>query len=140
MIHNASVENKFRLHMIDINDFKLVNDKFGHIVGDRTLQLVADAIHNVSDRMHGFCARYGGDEFVMITKDNAEILTELQNEVNSLRENCADLIPMISVCSGYATCSSGAMTATQLIAQADEELYVKNKIYHGKGDSAKNKE
>ena len=132
MIHNSSEENKFRLHIIDINDFKLVNDKFGHIVGDRTLQLVADALHNVSDRMHGFCARYGGDEFVLITKDDTEIYTEIQNEVNSLREKCADLIPMISVCTGCAICSSGAMTATQLIAQADEELYVKKNIYHGK--------
>ena len=132
MIHNSSEENKFRLHMIDVNDFKLVNDKFGHIVGDRTLQLVADALHNVSDRMHGFCARYGGDEFVLITKDDTEIYTEIQNEVNSLREKCADLIPMISVCTGCAICSSGAMTATQLIAQADEELYVKKNIYHGK--------
>lgn len=131
MIHNSSEENKFRLHIIDVNDFKLVNDKFGHIVGDRTLQLVADALHNVSDRMHGFCARYGGDEFVLITKDDTEIHTEIQNEVNSLREKCADLIPMISVCTGCATCSSGAMTATQLIAQADEELYVKKNIYHG---------
>ncbi|MBE6863781.1 MAG: GGDEF domain-containing protein [Ruminococcus flavefaciens] len=134
MIHNSSEENKFRLHIIDVNDFKLVNDKFGHIVGDRTLQLVADALHNVSDRMHGFCARYGGDEFVLITKDDTEIHTEIQNEVNSLREKCADLIPMISVCTGCATCSSGAMTATQLIAQADEELYVKKNIYHGKGN------
>jgi diguanylate cyclase (GGDEF)-like protein len=136
MIHNASEENKFRLHMIDVNDFKQVNDKFGHIVGDRTLQLVADALHNVSDRMHGFCARYGGDEFVLITKDDTEIHTELQNEVNSLREKCADLIPMISLCSGCTTCSSGAISATELIAQADEELYQKKKIYHGKDKSA----
>ena len=73
MIHNATESNPFRIYMIDVNDFKQVNDKFGHLAGDRALQLVADALHNISDRMHGFCARYGGDEFVLIIKDEADI-------------------------------------------------------------------
>ncbi|WP_295084405.1 GGDEF domain-containing protein [Ruminococcus sp.] len=132
MIHNSSPENPFAIHMIDVNDFKQVNDKFGHIVGDRTLQLVADALHNVSDRLHGFCARYGGDEFVLIVKDESDIQEKIQKEVNNLREKCADLIPTISVCTGSAVCSSGAVTATQLIAQADEKLYIQKEKYHGR--------
>ena len=139
MIHNASPESPFRIYIIDVNDFKLVNDKFGHIVGDRTLQLVANALHNVSDRLHGFCARYGGDEFVLIINDEADIQDSIQKEVNTLREKCADLIPTISVCTGCATCSSGAMTATQLIAQADEKLYIQKEIYHKKNNSSKQK-
>ena len=132
MIHNASDEKPFRIHMIDVNDFKQVNDKFGHIVGDRTLQLVADALHNVSDKLHGFCARYGGDEFVLIISGEAEVQEAIQNEVNTLREKCADLIPTISVCTGCATCRSGAITAPQLIAQADEQLYIRKEIFHGR--------
>ena len=131
MIHNASEDAPFRIYMIDVNDFKQVNDKFGHIVGDRTLQLVADALHNVSDKHHGFCARYGGDEFVLIMHEEAEVQQEVQTEVNVLRERCADLIPKISVCTGCAVCRSGAMTATQLIAKADQQLYVQKEIYHG---------
>lgn len=118
--------------MIDVNDFKQVNDKFGHIVGDRTLQLVADALHNVSDKLHGFCARYGGDEFVLIVSDEADVQEAIQNEVNALRQKCADLIPTISVCTGCATCRSGAITAAQLIAQADEQLYIQKEIFHGR--------
>ncbi|WP_295070847.1 GGDEF domain-containing protein [Ruminococcus sp.] len=132
MIHNATESNSFRIHMIDVNDFKLVNDKFGHIVGDKTLQLVADAIHNVSDRLHGFCARYGGDEFVLIINDDTDIDEAIQNEVNVLRQKCADLIPAITVCTGCAECRSGAITATQLIAQADEQLYIQKEIFHGR--------
>lgn len=132
MIHNASEDKPFRIYMIDVNDFKQVNDKFGHIVGDRTLQLVADALHNVSDRLHGFCARYGGDEFVLITNDEAQVQEAIQNEVNTMRARCADLVPTISVCTGSAECRSGAVTATQLIAQADEQLYIQKEIFHGR--------
>ena len=132
MIHGATEEKPFRIYMIDVNDFKQVNDKFGHIVGDRTLQLVADALHNVSDKLHGFCARYGGDEFVLIVSDEADVQEAIQNEVNALRQKCADLIPTISVCTGCATCRSGAITAAQLIAQADEQLYIQKEIFHGR--------
>lgn len=131
MIHGAA-EKPFRIHMIDVNDFKQVNDKFGHIAGDRALQLIGDALHNVSDRLHGFCARYGGDEFVLIVSEEADVQTAIQKEVDTLRERCADLIPKLSICTGCAVCSSGAITATQLIAQADEELYKQKEIYHGR--------
>ena len=132
MIHNVNDQKPFTLYLIDVNDFKQVNDKFGHIAGDRALQLVADALHNVSDRLHGFCARYGGDEFVLITGEKAEIREEVQNEVDNLRQNCADLIPQISVCTGSAECTSSAVTVTQLIAEADEQLYIQKEIFHGK--------
>lgn len=132
MMHDASEEKPFRLHMIDVNDFKQVNDKFGHIVGDKTLQLVADALRNVSERMHGFCARYGGDEFVLISVSNQPIQEPLQKEVNELRARCADLLPMITVSTGSAKCTSGAITASQLIALADEQLYIQKEAYHGK--------
>lgn len=135
-IHNASEDKPFMIYIIDVNDFKLVNDKFGHIVGDKTLRLVADALHNVSDSLHGFCARYGGDEFVLIVNDEAALQETLQKEVDALREHCADLIPQVSVCSGSAVCDSSAMTAAELIAQADEQLYEQKEIFHGRKNKA----
>ena len=138
MIHNASDENPFRIHMIDVNDFKQVNDKFGHIASDRALQLVADALRNVSDKLHGFCARYGGDEFVLIVSGEAKVQELIQNEVKSMRESCADLLPQLTVCTGSAVCRSEAMTATQLIAKADEQLYIQKEIYHGRKKMAEN--
>ena len=136
MIHNASEENPFRIYMIDVNDFKQVNDKFGHITGDRALQLVADALHNVSDRLHGFCARYGGDEFVLIISEEEQIQDVLQKEVNTLRESCADLMPTITVSAGSAECCSDGITAAQLIALADEQLYIQKKLFHGQKETA----
>ncbi len=135
IIHDASEQKPFRLYMIDVNDFKQVNDKFGHLAGDKALQLVANAIHNVSDRQQGFCARYGGDEFVLITYKDAPIQDAIQDEVNALRKHCPDLVPQITVCTGYTECSSDGVTAAQLIAQADEKLYVAKEIYHGRKPS-----
>lgn len=132
MMHDATENRPFWIHMIDVNDFKQVNDKFGHIVGDKTLQLVADALRNVSEKMHGFCARYGGDEFVLITNSDQSIQESLQNEVNELRSSCADLLPIITVSCGAAKCTSGSITASQLIALADDQLYVQKESYHGK--------
>ena len=51
--------------MIDIDDFKDVNDRFGHLVGDRALRTVADVLRGVS-RSTDVVARYGGEEFVML--------------------------------------------------------------------------
>ena len=137
MIHHASAQSPFMIHIIDVNDFKLVNDKFGHIVGDRTLQLVADALRNVSDRHHGFCARYGGDEFVLIIKSESPIHGAIQNEIDLLRESFSELIPKITVCTGCKKCTSSAVTAAQLIAQADEQLLMQKEMFHGRKASEK---
>ena len=54
--------------MFDINDFKLVNDTYGHAEGDRALILVANALKEVT-RNHSmpmFLARYGGVEFILV--------------------------------------------------------------------------
>ncbi|WP_017446112.1 GGDEF domain-containing protein [Gayadomonas joobiniege] len=52
--------------MIDLNDFKLINDQYGHLVGDQILYLVARRLNSLV-RDSDFCARLGGDEFVVLT-------------------------------------------------------------------------
>ena len=55
----------FSLIVIDIDDFKVVNDHFGHLTGDEVLKNIAAAIKNQT-RDNDLCFRYGGDEFVVI--------------------------------------------------------------------------
>jgi len=62
--HNA----KFSLLVIDIDNFKLINDVYGHIFGDKFLQGVASSIRGVF-RKEDIVARYGGDEFAAIALD-----------------------------------------------------------------------
>lgn len=56
--------------MIDIDYFKMINDEYGHTLGDKILCSVSRSIlNNVSIRKGDFVARYGGDEFVLVIKD-----------------------------------------------------------------------
>ena len=53
------------LAMIDLDDFKVVNDRFGHAAGDRTLHSVARVLRTAA-RVTDFVARYGGEEFTVL--------------------------------------------------------------------------
>lgn len=71
------------LVVIDIDDFKLINDTYGHTAGDKTLQVIANTIQkHVSKNV--FVGRYGGEEFVLIysATSKAELVKEL-NKINS---------------------------------------------------------
>lgn len=63
-------ENKsLVVEILDIDYFKEYNDNYGHQAGDKCLIEISDIIKEVASENHGFCARYGGDEFIIIYKD-----------------------------------------------------------------------
>ena len=76
--------------MIDINDFKRINDTYGHAEGDRALILVADALKRIADgsSMPSFLGRYGGDEFILIVhslndRDVEQMISAIRDQVES---------------------------------------------------------
>lgn len=76
------------LVVIDIDDFKRINDTYGHTAGDKTLQVIAGTLQkNISN--NAFVARYGGEEFVLIYSNIAE--TTLTNELNHINKFIARL-------------------------------------------------
>jgi diguanylate cyclase (GGDEF)-like protein len=76
------------LVVIDIDDFKRVNDTYGHTAGDKTLQVIANTLQKqVSDNT--FIARYGGEEFVLIYTRKEE--TTLTKELNLINKKIACL-------------------------------------------------
>lgn len=114
--------------MVDIDNFKLVNDVFGHEWGDIVLQKVAAQLSN-SLRIVDFVARIGGEEFVVILPEtNLEGAIEVANRLlSAIRENPVEttkgLLPVtvsIGVSSGVMKDSSDEK---QMMSDADQALY-----------------
>ena len=114
--------------MLDLDDFKLVNDTFGHLYGDKVLVYVAETIR-AGLRASDVMARYGGDEFALIlpgtTVHEATTVAERILAAFQARPFTADgraPLPMgLSI--GIAAHPADGRTATELIAAADSGLY-----------------
>jgi diguanylate cyclase (GGDEF)-like protein len=124
-IADALAANKpLSLILIDVDDFKQINDRYGHSIGDQVLKLVGDKL---SDIMRGADAiyRYGGDEFVVLCSDLAHdralsVAERLRETIETLSE--AEGLP-ITVSVGVATCPADATGLAALFARADARLY-----------------
>ncbi len=112
---------------IDLDQFKSVNDRFGHAVGDRVLQIFAEAATRTV-RASGLVGRLGGEEFAVVlcdaTADKAAILAE------QIRRRFAEAAAEIDGNAVHATLSIGVVLnqnptvdLDDLLAQADQALY-----------------
>jgi diguanylate cyclase (GGDEF)-like protein len=118
-------QTPFLLTLIDLDDFKTVNDRYGHLTGDDLLAEVGARLHTAVPT-DGFLARLAGDEFLILLPDHggdpanmlAPVLALLAEPV---RIRAATLRP--HACAGAATTTGGAYTWRDLLARADQALY-----------------
>lgn len=114
--------------MIDIDYFKLINDKYGHLLGDLVLK---DIINIVKDNIRGesdWIARYGGEEFLILFNDTSkEEAYNLLKRIKSIVENSIlkydDIEINITISIGMASLTSEINDMDKLIRIADENLY-----------------
>lgn len=112
------------LAYIDLDDFKHVNDRFGHDVGDKLLRTLANAMKNTV-RSTDFVARLGGDEFVVfLPETNQEAaksaIAKLQEK---LLQESMDLDHPVTFSIGTVTFPTPLATAADMIRAADEAMY-----------------
>lgn len=102
-----SREEYLYLALIDIDFFKLINDSYGHPVGDKTLQTVAQALKKHFHRVDDFVFRIGGEEFFILSTFKSQ--QEFDNYLNKIREYIQNLnIENIETELGVLTISVGA--------------------------------
>jgi len=120
--HHDRCGSKFSVLMIDIDDFKTVNDRFGHLFGDQVICQVAETLKGLT-RHHDVVGRYGGEEFIIAlchTQANLakEIAERIRKEIADLRFE-EDI--RISVSIGIA--SYRGQDTMDLVKEADINLY-----------------
>ena len=125
--------------MIDINDFKRINDQYGHLEGDAALILLAEILKQVASRFKGLISRFGGDEFFVVLEARDD------EEVDRFRQELLDAVDAFNASSGKPyelTISMGlayydpALTIPDLIGAADQALY-RNKRRNKRGEKGR---
>ena len=128
LIDNVDLETSALL-LFDLDEFKSVNDTYGHDVGDKVLLRASDAIAK-SFRNEDYVCRLGGDEFVVImvhaTSDMQELIKGKIQRLNDGLKDDKEGVPAISVSVGVAFGKIG-LKPEELLKNADKALYdVKN--------------
>jgi diguanylate cyclase (GGDEF)-like protein len=125
-------QRSFAILNIDVNEFKSINDTYGHHVGDQYLQHIANILKH-SVRASDPVSRMGGDEFIVIlhraeSSDTvAQTINKIENALTRAKfiVNKSKLIPSVSV--GYAMANEHT-TTTELLKAADANMY-QNKFH-----------
>lgn len=107
----------------DVNDFKMINDRYGHGFGDESLSTVAKALRRAYGK-NGFCYRVGGDEFCVILDRHIDSAQEFNLDFeNALaKKRLRDSrIPTVSI--GFSIFEPDKMTFQEAISAADAQMY-----------------
>jgi diguanylate cyclase (GGDEF)-like protein len=117
---------RLALMYLDIDEFKNINDTYGHDVGDAVIRTFSARIHSAV-RSSDLLARLGGDEFVLMVEDydNLEGLQFLANKLVQLMESpfVIDNLSLAVRTSVGVSCAQPGMTPDDLVRQADRAMY-----------------
>jgi len=111
--------------MVDIDNFKKLNDEFGHLLGDEVLRQVSSLFHQQVRKMDVVC-RYGGEEFaILLSQTNAEQALGVAEKLRRLVETWQfPGVPRpVSISAGAATYPEDGTTRDELVKAADAGLY-----------------
>jgi diguanylate cyclase (GGDEF)-like protein len=130
--HNRPVSIAY----VDVDDFKLINDKYGHRTGDRFLMTLAKTL-NKGSRITDKVARLGGDEFAILMPETAESGAKtVSDRLSRLTQVMNQQLFSITVSIGIATFLKAPANAEGLISEADRLMYLSKKNGKNRIESA----
>ncbi len=127
------LKSPLSLAIIDIDYFKLLNDRYGHQAGDECLRKIGRLLKDFVRRPGDLCARYGGEEFALVYGNTDEdearhLLADLSEAIRQLAipNEASTVAPYLTVSAGLATArpDDSSDSPYQLIAKADRQLYL----------------
>ena len=128
--------------MFDVNDFKSVNDTYGHAEGDTALVIVSSTLRKVFESFDpaSFLCRYGGDEFVAIVhaKDEEDLRPQFDMIRSGIKHECAAINApySLSVSIGCSLLGAEPDSVSECIRRADEKLYEDKAKYKARSHRA----
>ncbi|RDU22895.1 sensor domain-containing diguanylate cyclase [Anaerosacchariphilus polymeriproducens] len=122
--------------LFDIDNFKCINDRFGHLFGDTVIQLCAITAKKLAKEYGGMAARYGGEEFVILLKNKSnqelyEIVEKLHRRISSNELEYEGEKITIHISGGVATYPESCKEQKDLLNHADWAMYYSKE--NGKG-------
>jgi diguanylate cyclase (GGDEF)-like protein len=115
----------FSLILVDLNDFKSINDTYGHVEGDKVLQVVSEILLNCTN-VEDLVCRYGGDEFFMLIehrhKMSSQVIKRIKAELKKHNNSNGKYNIELSYGQLFVR-EDNIMTMEQLIAEVDHRMY-----------------
>jgi diguanylate cyclase (GGDEF)-like protein len=132
------LESELTMIVLDIDEFKRINDTWGHHIGDECLREVANVLRGAL-RQYDMCVRFAGDEFVVVISDcgreSAESKRlELQEHINGIEvevEAYSGKRIQLKASAGAAVFPHDGRTYEELLAQADRRMYQDKSMRRG---------
>ena len=118
----ARTDGRLSVVLLDIDHFKLLNDTYGHVVGDTVLRQIANALRECG-REYDTIARYGGEEFAAVLPGCSSALAlQVAERLRAAVETGPTDVPVTASC-GVATYPYDGIDANGLLSAADQALY-----------------
>ncbi len=127
-------DNPIYIYMLDVDNFKFVNDTFGHNEGDRCLRALADALQAVGRITPSlFISRIGGDEFLCtsdVARTDPEVVMEAIRKTFSEQTKLKNMRTEVSLSIGYSIYDNPSVRIVDVMHAADQALYREKKQHH----------